>query len=368
MPCLNEEEAIGVCIQKIKTIYQKHAINGEIVVSDNGSTDKSVAIASDMGVRVVHQPLRGYGNAYLKGFEEARGKYLIMVDADDTYDFDLIPEFIKKLNEGYAFVTGSRYMSSEGNKNITFLHRIIGNPFLTMLLNFLFGIRYTDVYCGYRAFTREAYALIEPVSPGMEFNLELAINAWKAGLKITEIPIDLRPRKGQSKLRTFKDGWRSLRMMVLYCPNKVFIFPGVFLLSLGFIIHMITLFGLVSYQGRSLGVGTAIFGTIFSVLGFQIATLGLCAKTYSWSRRFDKENAFLERFYKYFNLEGGLSLGGFLILLGGGALGHYFSQWLHADMIPLAHPERVAFAATLVILGFNTFFSALFISTMSIRK
>ena len=198
MPCLNEEEAIGACIEKIRRTFDQAGLDGEIVVCDNGSSDRSVAIAQSLGARVVHQPERGYGNAYLKGFDEARGQYLVMGDADDTYDFTLIPRFLDALRvDGNAFVTGSRYLGG-GHGNITFLHRWFGNPALTRILNALFGTRYTDVYCGFRAFSREAYDRIRPVSPGMEFNLELAINAGLAGLKTAEIPIVLGERKGES--------------------------------------------------------------------------------------------------------------------------------------------------------------------------
>jgi glycosyltransferase involved in cell wall biosynthesis len=270
MPCLNEEEAIGACIEKIQKTFTRANIDGEIIVCDNGSTDNSVAIAESMGAHVVHQPIRGYGNAYLKGFAGARGSYLIMGDADDTYDFNLIPEFLNKLvNEGYDFVSGSRYVK-EGDKSMPFLHRFFGNPMLTAILNILFGTAYTDVYCGFRGFSRKAYDLIRPVSPGMEFNLELAINAGLAGLKITEIPIQLHPRKGQSKLRTIRDGWRSLRMMLLYCPNKLFLLPGSILLAIGIWIHLLMLLDLVHYGDRPLGPVTGIFATIFSVIGFMI--------------------------------------------------------------------------------------------------
>ena len=237
MPCLNEEKAIGACIQTIQRTFAGAGIDGEIVVCDNGSTDASVSIAERMGARVVHQPLRGYGNAYLKGFASARGRYLVMGDADDTYDFTMIPEFVGALDGGgYQFVTGSRYLGG-GDAHITALHRYFGNPALTRILNVLFGTRYTDVYCGYRAFSRETYETIRPVSPGMEFNLELAINACLAGLRVKEIPIVLAPRKGESKLRTFRDGWRSLRMMLLYSPNKLFLAPGATLLVLGLVVH-----------------------------------------------------------------------------------------------------------------------------------
>ena len=368
LPCLNEEEAIGVCIEKIQRTFAKADMDGEIVVCDNGSTDNSVAIAKSMGVRVVHQPVRGYGNAYLKGFASARGSYLIMGDADDTYDFGLIPEFLDKLvNQGYDFVTGSRYIEN-GHQSIPFLHRFFGNPILTTILNVLFRTRYTDVYCGFRGFSRKAYDRIRPISPGMEFNLELAINAGLAGLKTVEVPIRLGPRRGTSKLRTFRDGWRSLRMMLLYSPNKLFFWPGGVLSGFGMIIQIAVLLGLVEWGGRLASGVTGVFGMILSVVGFQILSLGLHAKTYSWSRRFDKNNAALEWFYSHFKLEGGLALGTGLITLGGFILVILLVQWLKADMLPLPHPEWASFAATLTIIGCNTFFSSLFISTMSMER
>ena len=367
MPVLNEEEAIGPCIEKIRATFASAGIDGEIVVCDNGSTDASVAIAERMGARVVHQPLRGYGNAYLKGFASARGRYLVMGDADDTYDFTMIPQFVGALESGQQFVTGSRYLGG-GDAHITALHRYFGNPALTRILNLLFGTRYTDVYCGFRAFSRETYDAIRPVSPGMEFNLELAINAGLAGLRVHEIPIVLAPRKGESKLRTFRDGWRSLRMMLLYSPNKLFLAPGVTLLVLGLAIHLAVLLGLVRFGGRPAAGVTAVFATIFSVVGFEILSLGLHAKTYSWSRRFDRDNRALAAFYGHFKLETGLLLGAGLVAGGGAILIAIIVEWLRSDLLPLPHPEWVSFAATLVIIGCSTLFSSLFISAMSISR
>jgi glycosyltransferase involved in cell wall biosynthesis len=368
MPCLNEEKALGSCIQTIQRTFAGAGIDGEIVVCDNGSTDASVSIAERMGARVVHQPLRGYGNAYLMGFANARGKYFVMGDADDTYDFTMIPQLVDPLNGGgYQFVTGSRYLGG-GDAHITALHRYLGNPALTRILNLLFGTRYTDVYCGFRAFSRETYQTIRPVSPGMEFNLELAINAHLAGLKVKEIPIVLAPRKGESKLRTFRDGWRSLRMMLLYSPNKLFLAPGATLLVLGLAIHFAVLLGAVRFGGRPAAGVTAMFATIFSVVGFEILSLGLHAKTYSWSRRFDRDNQALAAFYSRFKLETGLLLGLGLMAAGGAILVANIVEWLRSDLLPLPHPEWVSFAATLVIIGCSTLFSSLFISAMSMSR
>jgi glycosyltransferase involved in cell wall biosynthesis len=368
LPCLNEEEAIGSCIEKIQATFAKAGIAGEIVVCDNGSSDRSVPIAERLGARVVHQPQRGYGNAYLKGFASARGQYLIMGDADDTYDFTLIPRFLDLLDgQGYDFVTGSRYLNG-GDRHIAPLHRLFGNPALTAILNLFFGTSYTDVYCGFRGFSRRAYEIIRPVSPGMEFNLELAINARLAGLRIQEIPIELGPRKGESKLRTFRDGWRSLRMMLLYSPNMLFLLPGALCLTLGLGIHLALLLGAMQWDGRPAAGVTGVFGTIFSVVGFQILSLGLHAKTYSWSRRFDRQNRSLEGFYRRFKLENGLLLGGALVAVGGGVLVALVVKWLRSALLPLPHPEWASLGATVLIIGCSTLFSSLFISAMSMER
>jgi hypothetical protein len=202
----------------------------------------------------------------------------------------------------------------------------------------------------------------------MEFNLELAINAGLAGLRVKELPIELAPRKGESKLRTFRDGWRSLRMMLLYSPNMLFLLPGALFLMFGLAIHVAVLFGAVRWDGRPAAGVTGVFATILSVVGFQILSLGLHTKTYSWTRRFDRHNRSLEQFYRRFSLETGLLLGGALLLLGGGVLAGVVIEWLRAAMLPLPHPEWASLGATLFIIGASTLFSSLFISAMSMER
>jgi glycosyltransferase involved in cell wall biosynthesis len=368
LPCLNEEEAIGVVIGKILKVFADNAINGEIIVSDNGSEDRSAEIAKSLGAIVVEEPRRGYGNAYLTGFSRARGRYLVMGDADDTYDFGLIPRFVELLSkEGYEFVTGSRYLG-EGVSNIPVLHRYLGNPALTWILNRFFGANYTDVYCGLRAFPRETYAKIRPISTGMEFNLELAINAKLLSLKTAEVPITLATRKGLSKLETLSDGWRSLRMMLLYSPNQLFIAPGIAFFSAGALMMIAALCGWVSYQGRPLGNGLSVVSALFCLLGFQIINLGLHAKTYSWSRRFDRDNQKLKSFYIHFTLERGIFIGlataavGALLFIG------LLMSWIQSNLLPLKHPEWLSLSLVLLVIGIQIVFSSLFISAMSIDK
>jgi glycosyltransferase involved in cell wall biosynthesis len=368
LPCLNEEEALPHVLTKIKRVFEAGNINGEIVVCDNRSEDASAEIARSHGARVVSEPVRGYGRAYLTGFAAARGRFLVMGDADDTYDFNLISKFLEPLKEGRAdFVSGSRYLTG-GEGEIPWLHRWIGNPALTWVLNRLFGSKYTDVYCGFRAFSRSAYDRIRPVSTGMEFNLELAINASLARLKIVEIPIRLAPRKGVSKLRTFSDGWRSLRMMLLYSPNVVFFIPGFGLFASGVLIELVTLFREASYEGRRFGAVTSFCGMVAAILGFKILSLGLHAKSYSWSRRFESHNPLLERFYKNFTLENGLLVGLGLMGAGLAVLATEAWIWIRTDLHPLPRPEWVPVGATFLVMGVETFFTSLFISAMSIER
>jgi len=365
MPCLDEEEAIGSCIESIQRTFSDAGIDGEIIVCDNGSSDNSALIAERLGARVVRESLRGYGNACVRGFAGARGQYLIMGDADGTYDFSLIPRFLDKLiNEGYDFVTGSRYLDG-GDEHIATLHRFFGNPALTAILNALFKTSYSDVYCGLRGFSREAYDRIRPVSTGMEFNLELAINAAKANLRITEVPIKLGRRKGESKLHTFRDGWRSLRMMLLYSPNYLFLWPGSLLLLTGASIHISLLLGWITWDGRPASSVTGVFATIFSVLGFQVLSLGLHVKVYSWTRRFDESNTTLEWFSRYFSLERGLAFSLIMMIAGGIILTLLVHQWLESSMLPLPHPEWASLAATLIIVACVMAFTSLCVSAMS---
>jgi hypothetical protein len=328
-----------------------------------------VSIAEGLGARVVHEPLRGYGNAYLKGFAEARGKYLIMADADDTYDLNMAPQFLETLVDGgYDFVTGSRYLSSSGSRHITLSHRVIGNPMLTAILNYLFGVKYTDVYCGYRGFTREAYERIRPVSPGMEFNLELAINAYKAGLKIKEIPIELGSREGESKLHTVRDGWRSLRMMLSYCPNKVFDPAGYVSFVLGILIHAAMFLGLFGYKGGRFESLAAVLAPVLTVAGFGILTLGLTAGAHSWSSRFGSGEAGLRKLLSRIGLERSLILGALLVALGIVTFVLLIIGWTRTDSQVLTHPHYMSLGVTLIMLGLSIFFSSLFAYTMSMKR
>ena len=230
MPCLNEEETIGPCIEKAREGIRRLGLHGEIIVCDNGSTDRSVEIATRLGARVFHERRKGYGSAYMRGISEARAEYIIMGDSDDTYDFADLEPFLKPLREGYELVMGSRFSGTILPGAMTFSHRYIGNPVLSGILKLFYRVDISDAHCGMRSFTKDAYARMRLQTTGMEFASEMVINAGRERLKIAEVPITYYPRKGESKLETWRDGWRHLRFMLLYSPTHLFLLPGLLLL------------------------------------------------------------------------------------------------------------------------------------------
>ena len=365
MPCLNEEETIASCIDKAAEAFRRNSIRGEIIVSDNGSTDRSVEIAVKHGARVVRQGEKGYGRAYQLGIAEAAGKFIVIGDSDDTYDFSLIPDFLKPLKAGCEFVNGSRIKGKIHKGAMPFLHRYLGNPALSLILNIFFRSGFSDVYCGMKAFTKEAYAKIKPVSPGMEFALELIINASRRNLKRTEIPIELYPRKGESKLRTFRDGWRSLRFMLLYCPNYLFLVPGGAIFAVGLAGMAALLKGPVTLFNHIFDFHAMIFFSMSAILGFLLINFGFFAKTYSLAEGFEGENAFFRYFYNHFNLEKGILFGLALISAGLFLSFMIIREWIFLGPVP--GERRELFAGTLLVIGIQTVFSSFLISLIGMK-
>ena len=365
MPCLNEEGTIVACIDKAAEVFRRKNISGEIIVSDNGSTDRSVQIAEKHGARVVHQKERGYGRAYQLGIAEAKGRIIVIGDSDNTYDFSMIMKFIEPLRNGYEFVNGSRIRGRIHKGAMPFLHRYLGNPVLSAILNIFFRSGFSDVYCGMKAFTKEVYKKIKPVSPGMEFALELIINACRLNLKRTEVSVELHPRKGESKLRTFRDGWRSLRFMLLYCPNYLFLVPGGMIFIIGFIGMAMLLKGPVFLFGHTFDFHAMIFFSMSTILGFLLINFGFFAKTYALAEGFEGENIFFRRFYRYFNLEKGIVIGVALVVIALLILFTILREWIFLG--PVLRERQELFAETLLVIGMQVIFSSFLISLIGMK-
>lgn len=366
MPCLNERDTIASCINKAKAAIKLNNLNAEIIVADNGSTDGSAEIANELGCRVVIQNEKGYGRAYQMGILEARGEYIIIGDSDDTYDFLSIMEFITLLRKGYEFVNGSRLKGNIHDGAMPCLHRYFGNPFLSFILNMFFKAGFSDVYCGMKAFTKKAYAKIKPISSGMEFALEIIINASRLNLKRTEVPVELFIRRGKSKLRTFKDGWRSLRFMLLYCPNYLFIAPGILAFTVGFISMFMLLGGPLKFINHTFDFHAMIFFSMLTLLGFQLINLGFFAKSYALTEGFESKNIFFNYFYRYFNLEKGAMLGIAIILIGLILWSMIIKEWIFLGPVPKERQEL--FAGTLLIIGIQIIFSSFLISLLGMKN
>src|SRR3954447_14984204 len=278
IPCLNEAENIEACVHAAWDALIDNKISGEVLVVDNGSTDGSAALAQAAGATVVHEPRRGYGSAYLAGFAAARGDYIVMADADLTYDFGDIPRFVEQLDDGAQLVMGDR-MDSIQDGAMPWLNRYVGNPVLSGFLNLLYKTNVRDVHCGMRALRRDVLPTLDLNSTGMEFASEMVIRAAKRNLDVREFPIEYHPRGGESKLSPFHDGWRHLRLMLVYSPMALFIVPGLVMMALGVLVSL-AVFGHISVSGRAFYAHTLIGGSLLIIVGTQVVGLGLCGRAY----------------------------------------------------------------------------------------
>ena len=366
MPCLNEEETLGTCIQKAQNTLKDLDIQGEVVVADNGSTDASVEIAERLGARVVHQPLRGYGAAYLAGIAAAEGQYIVIGDSDDTYDFTDLERFITPLRDGCDFVIGNRLKGEILPGAMPKLHRYLGNPVLTGILNVLFRSGVSDAHCGMRSFTREAYQQMELQTTGMEFASEMVIKAIKTDLKIKEIPITYYPRKGESKLNSFRDGWRHLRFMLMLSPTYLFLIPGILLFLLGLVGTVALLPGPLQIGSRAYDIHVMVLACLLCLLGYQVLLLGLSARSLSVTRGFSNGDPLIQCVYRHFTLEKGLLLGCVIFAVGFLIDGWIAYGWVKSGFGELQKVRPALFALLLMILGTQTIFSAFFVSMLGI--
>jgi glycosyltransferase involved in cell wall biosynthesis len=365
IPCLNEAENIEVCVTAALGALKDGAIAGEVLVVDNASEDDSAALAAAAGARVISEPRRGYGSAYLAGFAAAKGKYIVMADADLTYDFNEIPRFVSELDDGAELVMGDR-MDNIQPGAMPWLHRYIGNPLLSGLLNFFFRTGVKDAHCGMRALRRDVLPRLDLRTTGMEFASEMVIRASKEHLKIAEFPIEYHPRGGESKLSSFRDGWRHLRFLLVHSPTHLFIIPGAVLSILGVLISGLVGSGLEVF-GRAWGFHALLGGTLLMVVGTQVVALGLCAHAYGTYFMGEKDPWF-DRMRARFRLEHGLMLGGLFMLIGLAMGAVIVVAWIAHGFGSLSKEWLAVVSASFLIVGIQIFFSSFLLSILGLRR
>jgi len=365
IPCLNEAETIARCVSLARSALEDNGIPGEVIVVDNGSDDGSQDLATDAGARVINEPRRGYGSAYLAGFAGATGDYIVMADADLTYDFGDIPRFVEQLDAGAQLVIGDR-MDNIHPGAMPALHRYVGNPVLSGTLNLFFRTGVKDAHCGMRGFRRDVLPQLDLRTTGMEFASEMVIRAAKEDLDIRQFPIEYHPRGGESKLSSFRDGWRHLRFLLIHSPTYLFVIPGAALAVLGAIIGL-TVLSSVNVLGRSWDIHTMVAGALLMILGTQVMALGLCAHAYGTYFMGEKDRWF-DAMRSRFNLEHGLLLGGGFILAGVAAAVWIVGRWVDRGFGELSEQRLAVLAATLLIVGVQIFFSSFLLSILGLRR
>jgi len=360
MPCLNEERTLGACIEKARRYFAAHGIAGQVVVADNGSTDRSVEIAERMHAKVVRQPVKGYGAALMAGFEAADGEYMVMADADDSYDWEAIGPYVDKLREGYDLVLGNRFKGGIRSGAMPPLHRYFGNPVLSFLGRLASRAPVGDFHCGMRGLTKSAYRSMRPRTPGMEFATEMILAAANQGLRITEVPTVLY-RDGRDRpphLRSFRDGWRHLRFMVTCAPDYLYAVPGVLLLMAGVLLQALLFAGPATLGGFTLGIHFVALGGLLALLGVNILSLGILAKLTIAQMYPNLSSRTARWMLTRFRLEYGLFAGAGLFAVGAAIDLAILLRWL-ATRGPLADTVHAAFVATtLMVVGLSTVFCA----------
>jgi glycosyltransferase involved in cell wall biosynthesis len=373
MPCLNEAESLAPCIEMAHEGLRIAGVKGEILIADNGSTDGSQELAESLGARVAHIEARGYGSALQGGIAAARGKYVLMGDADGSYDFRHLNRFIERLDEGYDLVMGNRFAGGIAKGAMPPLHQYFGNPGLSWLGRLFFRSKVGDFYCGLRAFRRDAMQKLELQSPGMEFGVEMVAKASMYDLRVTEVPTTLSPdlRSRPPHLRTWRDGWRTLRFFLLYSPRWLFFYPGMLLMLVGLVLGIALLPGPLDIGSARLDVHTLLYAGVAVVVGFQAVVFAALARVYAGAEGFLPDNHHVQRARALFSLEAGLLGGGLLVLAAIVLSIIAFIDWDNSSFKHLNYPSSLRLtipAVVMLMLGVQTVLSSFFLSVLGIKS
>lgn len=369
LPCLDEARAVGICVSKALRALEQMNVKGEVVVVDNGSIDGSAEIAARAGARVVHEPRRGYGAAYLRGFEAARGRYIVMGDADDTYDLSQIAPFIEPLEKGgFDMVMGTRLKGTILPGAMSWSHRWIGNPILSGLLRLFFHTRISDSHCGMRSFTRDAYERMQLRTTGMELASEMVVKALREKLAILEIPIIYHPRIGDSKLAGPRDAWSHARFMLVYSPSYLFQLPGFLLAGIGAWLIVYLARGPRALFGHQWDFHVLLFGALALILGYNLVLFDVLAKTFSMGPGLARPGQWLQWLMTFFRLERGLLFGGLIFVAGLALEVKIFLDWVRSGYGELMAVRGIAIGMTARVLGTQTVFASFLVSLMLIGR
>ncbi|WP_412560177.1 glycosyltransferase family 2 protein [Winogradskyella sp. MIT101101] len=373
MPCLNEAETLAICIKKVQLFFKANDINGEIVIADNGSTDGSIAIAENLNAKVVHAAQKGYGSALKTGIETASGTYIIMGDADDSYDFSNLMPYLNKLRDGFDLVMGNRFKGGIEKDAMPFLHKYLGNPVLSFIGKLFFKIKINDFHCGLRGFSKSAYNKMNLKTSGMEFASEMVVKSRLNNLSITEVPTTLK-KDGRSRkphLKTWSDGWRHLRFLMLYAPNWLFLYPGILLALIGLILSILLIINPLEFSGITLDVHTLLYTSAFLLVGFQFIIFYGLTKIFAVENELLPKSKRYNKLFKIINLEKGLIIGFCLLLIGLFLSFKGLSVWSDTNYGSLDTSTTLRIiipAITLLQLGIQTILFSLFFSVLGLKK
>jgi glycosyltransferase involved in cell wall biosynthesis len=372
MPCLNEAESLGICIQKASRFLLDNHVHGEIVIADNGSQDGSISIAEQMGARVVNVPQKGYGAALLRGIYASRGKFVIMGDSDDSYDFTALMPFLEKLREGYDLVMGNRFKGGIKPGAMPPLHQYFGNPVLSNIGRLFFKSEIGDFHCGLRGFRKEAVEAMHLQTSGMEFASEMVIKATIFRMKIAEVPTVLYPdsRNRSPHLRSWQDGWRHLRFILIYSPNWLFLYPGLFLIVIGVILGIWLLPGPQPFLNTVLDIHTLLYAAIMILVGYQSVTFAVFSRVFAINEGLLPPGPNFWKFFKYVKLETGLYMGGLLLSIGMVGSLYLFISWGSHSFGPLDLSKTLRLVIPMMVtisVGFQTILSSFFLSVLGLK-